>query len=172
MATILCGNCKQTHTSVQAVKDCYAGKLDMTVIVEHTDEQVFERIAANEERSARYERAAQDRYDRTRAMVERPNIGTDDAGIYHFKGVIYKVYKAQTHNTMLVKELKITKGEKGVWEYIGSARKALPFQAQKLTLEDAKQYGAVYGICCVCGAILTNVVSIEAGIGPICGGRL
>ena len=38
----------------------------------------------------------------------------------------------------------------------------------KMTLEEAKQFGALYGTCCVCGRTLTNEDSIEAGIGPVC----
>lgn len=41
----------------------------------------------------------------------------------------------------------------------------------KMTLEQAKEWGALYGACCCCGATLTDEVSIEAGIGPICGKR-
>lgn len=32
----------------------------------------------------------------------------------------------------------------------------------------AKAYGIETGVCCICNATLTNKVSIEAGIGPIC----
>lgn len=41
-----------------------------------------------------------------------------------------------------------------------------------MTLEEAKDFGALYGVCCVCGRTLTNEESIEAGIGPVCGRRL
>jgi hypothetical protein len=41
----------------------------------------------------------------------------------------------------------------------------------KMTLEEAKEFGALYGTCCVCGRTLTNESSIEAGIGPVCAGK-
>lgn len=41
----------------------------------------------------------------------------------------------------------------------------------KLTHEDAKAFGALYGMCCNCGRLLTNEVSIHLGIGPVCGKR-
>lgn len=41
----------------------------------------------------------------------------------------------------------------------------------KLTLEEAKAFGALYGTCCVCARTLTDEKSIEAGIGPICAGK-
>lgn len=40
-----------------------------------------------------------------------------------------------------------------------------------MTLEEAKQFGALYGVCMVCGRTLTDPKSVEAGIGPICAGR-
>lgn len=40
--------------------------------------------------------------------------------------------------------------------------------ADKMSLEEAKEYGALYGTCCVCARTLTNEASIEAGIGPVC----
>jgi hypothetical protein len=44
-------------------------------------------------------------------------------------------------------------------------------EAHKMTLEEAVQFGKLYGVCCRCGAILTNEDSISAGIGPVCAGK-
>lgn len=41
----------------------------------------------------------------------------------------------------------------------------------KLTYEQAKAFGALYGTCCRCGKTLTDELSIALGIGPVCGGR-
>lgn len=41
----------------------------------------------------------------------------------------------------------------------------------KLSHEDAKAFGVLYGMCVNCGRLLTNEVSIHLGIGPVCGGR-
>lgn len=41
-----------------------------------------------------------------------------------------------------------------------------------LTHERAVAFGKLYGVCGVCGRTLTNEESIEAGIGPVCAGRL
>lgn len=43
--------------------------------------------------------------------------------------------------------------------------------ATRLSLDEAKEFGAVYGVCCVCSRTLTNEASIAAGIGPICAGK-
>jgi len=39
-------------------------------------------------------------------------------------------------------------------------------------LAAAKKYGKLSGRCCVCGHDLTNDESIDAGIGPVCAGRI
>lgn len=41
----------------------------------------------------------------------------------------------------------------------------------KMTLEQAKEWGALYGTCCRCGITLTNEESIARGLGPICADR-
>lgn len=38
----------------------------------------------------------------------------------------------------------------------------------RMTLEEAKAWGAQHGICCVCAAFLSDHKSVEAGIGPVC----
>lgn len=39
---------------------------------------------------------------------------------------------------------------------------------KRMTLEEAKAWGARVGHCCVCGKLLTDNRSVEAGIGPVC----
>lgn len=41
----------------------------------------------------------------------------------------------------------------------------------KMTLAQAKEWGALYGTCCRCGTQLTDEKSIADGIGPICGDK-
>lgn len=59
--------------------------------------------------------------------------------------------------------------ETGKFEYHG---RKFPFhqlgEISLLTLEKAKEFGDLYGMCAKCGATLTNEESIERGIGPIC----
>lgn len=43
--------------------------------------------------------------------------------------------------------------------------------ADKMSKEAAKEFGQLYGVCCVCARTLTDETSIADGIGPICGGR-
>lgn len=42
---------------------------------------------------------------------------------------------------------------------------------QRMSEQDARAFGALYGICCACSADLTDERSIAAGIGPICGAK-
>lgn len=59
------------------------------------------------------------------------------------------------------------KGKAGEFVYeAGLLRKLHP--EWLLSLEEAQKYGKLYGFCCVCGRVLTNEKSIEAGIGPVC----
>ena len=60
--------------------------------------------------------------------------------------------------------------ETGRFEYHTGLIRKLD-ESMRMTLEQAKQYGAIYGVCCNCGRTLTNEDSIEAGIGPICAGK-
>jgi hypothetical protein len=99
-------------------------------------------------------------------------------GIYRKPdGTIYRVYfnLAETH--LLAKKLIIvSKGDmergkpaKVKWEYAGAARRFVKL-SEKMPYEEAKDFGALYGIC-IFGHPLNDPVSIHLGIGPICGRR-
>jgi hypothetical protein len=95
-----------------------------------------------------------------------------EAGMYKSGGQIYKVQAARESGNLYAKRLiPGDPGEKASFEYAKGAIGRLK-ASDRLSMEDAKEFGALYGSCCVCGRLLTNEVSIEAGIGPICGGRL
>lgn len=49
--------------------------------------------------------------------------------------------------------------------------RAIENEARLATLEESKEFGQLYGICCLCGRLLTDEDSIAAGIGPICAGK-
>lgn len=89
--------------------------------------------------------------------------GTDD---------IYKVYyTVHGANVLAVKRLTRREGKKGSFKYLGAARRFLPGNAVKMTLEEAAAFGKLYGFCIRCGRTLTDEGSIAAGIGPICAGK-
>jgi len=58
----------------------------------------------------------------------------------------------------------------GRFKYVGLASKHVTLN-WKLSLEEAKKWGVLYGVCCNCGRTLTKEESIQAGIGPICAGK-
>lgn len=106
-----------------------------------------------------------------------------EAGMYRQDGVIYKVQKA-VHGSghLYAKRLVLsgyatddnggpTVGTTAHFEYAAGMIRKL-YAEDRMTLEQAKEFGALYGTCCVCGRTLTNETSIEAGIGPVCGNRI
>lgn len=91
-----------------------------------------------------------------------------EAAIYLMGDVVVKVQRAvHGSGNMYAKRLDPATGR---FEYeAGLIRKITP--AMRMTLEQAKEFGAIYGVCCNCGRTLTNEDSIEAGIGPVCAGK-
>jgi hypothetical protein len=91
-----------------------------------------------------------------------------EAGYYHHDNKVYKVVVSpQTGNTYA----KVFTPDNG-WVYAQGAVKTLAqASAPALTLEEAKKYGRIYGVCIVCSRTLTDEGSIAAGIGPICAGK-
>ena len=98
--------------------------------------------------------------------------GVTQDGMYRKNGEIFKVQRA-VHGSGNLYAKKLTEVEEGVWkfEYAPGAVRRLR-ATDRMTLEQAKEWGALYGTCCVCGRTLTNETSIEDGIGPVCGGKL
>lgn len=88
-----------------------------------------------------------------------------DEGMYKVGDDIFKVYHTQAGH-IATKQLT----EDG-FEYTGRKPLAMIKPEQRMTLDQAKEYGKVTGTCCNCGRLLTNEDSIEAGIGPICAGK-
>ncbi len=77
-----------------------------------------------------------------------------------------KVYKVQTSPNSGYNFAKVLNNH-GQFEYAKGALKTIS-AADKLTLEDAKQYGRIHGTCIICSRTLTDETSIANGIGPIC----
>lgn len=121
-----------------------------------------------------------------RAQAAKPSETPSEApeGMHRIADRIYKVQRSQESGRVYAKELvKVSEpatfagvrvtGEythKFEFQYAAGAVRRLS-EATLMTLEEAKEFGALYGTCCVCGRTLTNEESIEAGIGPVCAGR-
>lgn len=80
-------------------------------------------------------------------------------------GQLIEVYKTRK-GFLVAKSIDETTGEK---TYLG--KQGLTNLDHKLSLEEAKQWGRETGICCSCGAKLTDPISVENGIGPICASK-
>lgn len=82
-------------------------------------------------------------------------------------GNIYQVTQARHGSHFLAKVLDQGTGK---FEYAGAAKRFVKAD-QRMTLEEAKEYGKQTGNCLVCGRRLTAEASVEAGVGPVCAGR-
>lgn len=92
-------------------------------------------------------------------------------GMHILKGSIYKVQRAvHGSGNLYAKELVQQDEERWTFDYAPGVVRNLS-QDTAMTLEQAKEFGALYGTCAVCGRTLTNEESIEAGIGPVCAGK-
>lgn len=135
MASIKCGNCHNTHQSVDEVRACYASVADTRT---------------------------------PSAYVPDPTVPVEPAreGMYRMDDRIFKVQRAiHGSGNLYAKELV-----QGGFVYAPGIIKRLN-ESHRMTLEQAKEYGALYGTCCVCGRTLTDEVSIANGIGPVCAGK-
>ena len=87
-----------------------------------------------------------------------------------FAGLVCKVQTSKTSGNPYAMALipqHLESGDKFVFEFqSGLIRKLSPGMA--ISREQAIEFGVRFGICCRCGAELTNEESIELGIGPIC----
>jgi len=107
------------------------------------------------------------KFDR-KPRIER--VALED-GIYLVDGTVYKVQHAvHGSGNQYAKRLEVASGERGRFKYEAGAVKRIRPE-HRMDLAKAKEFGAIYGVCCNCGATLTNEDSIEAGIGPVCAAK-
>lgn len=98
-------------------------------------------------------------------IIATPVRRVDHDGIYRDEdGTIWKVQEArQGSGRLYAKRLD----EDGTFTYVPGAIHTLRAD-QRMTAEQAREYGALYGRCCACGRDLTDEDSIARGIGPVC----
>lgn len=92
-------------------------------------------------------------------------------GWYDLDGTVYKVQRAVNGSGNLYAKVLVIEGTSGTWQYEPGAMRKLA-GATRLTVEAAAAYGKLYGVCMACGRTLTDEVSIEQGIGPVCSKRV
>lgn len=89
-----------------------------------------------------------------------------EKGMYRMNGDVYKVYR--TREGHLATKILTEDG----FNYTGRKPLHSLTSEHRMTLEEAKEYGKITGTCCQCGRKLTDENSIEAGIGPVCAGKI
>lgn len=95
-------------------------------------------------------------------------VKVSEAGIYRTAdGTIYKVQRSRESGNLYAKRLNVA--GRG-FTYAQGAIYLLTAD-DRLTLDEAKAFGFEFGICCVCGAELSDPKSVAQGIGPVCAKR-
>jgi hypothetical protein len=95
-----------------------------------------------------------------------------ELGMYRKDGVVFRVKRSKQSGNlyaMRYNPLAPVKSERFVYERGGVFRLSAD---NRMTLAEAQKAGHEFGICCVCGAELSDPVSVERGIGPICVQRI
>lgn len=158
MANILCGHCRLYHATVAEVKAC------STNPNRTTRPEGVPLLGEEAEQPGRH-------YAESIADARRSAAQEIEDGIYRVGPRIFKAYTSIQSGRTLCKSLKIDGIDgKPQWIYEGMAYRFVKPE-EKMSLEDAKEFGQIYGICCKCGRTLTDETSIAKGIGPICEDR-
>lgn len=105
------------------------------------------------------------------STLKAQHIRVIELGMYRTpEGRIFRIYEGRTSKRHLAKELVGSPDAGYEFVYAGLASNIVKPE-HRMTLEEAKEWGAQTGYCCNCGALLTDPESVSAGIGPICGKR-
>lgn len=91
-------------------------------------------------------------------------------GMHKVEDRIYKVQRAVHGSGNLYAKRLVQRGENWSFEYAPGAVRNLSNET-RMTLDEARAFGALYGTCCACGRTLTDEASIAAGIGPVCANK-
>jgi hypothetical protein len=92
-----------------------------------------------------------------------------EPGVYKTpQSIIYRVQISRQSGNLYAKRLDIDTCK---FEFEAGAIRMLRPE-WKMTLAEAKAFGVETGICCVCGAFLTDPRSVAEGIGPVCARRV
>jgi hypothetical protein len=88
-------------------------------------------------------------------------------------GAIFKVYVTRSGHKVAKRAIvtEVEGGYEAEMAYEGKAPLRTLDASMRMSVEEAQQFGALYGICCMCAAELNDETSVALGIGPVCGGR-
>lgn len=115
--------------------------------------------------------AAIDRLKKTVDALPKPKQATVEPGYYMVGSDAYFVTTSKMSGKPYAKKWSLPAGaSKATWVYAPGVMNLLAAKATPMTLADAKAFGHAHGYCIRCGRLLTDPVSVENGIGPICQG--
>jgi len=173
------------HTSAAEVRNCFRNSGKGSQRIENLDDildAAFD-VQIQERERQEDEAVARAKMDCDIAAIGAPV--TED-GMYRNPqtGEIFKVYRTvHGANQLVAKRLmmlddsysKTVRGKqvevKAEFVYAGKAGLRGLTAEMKMTLEEGKKYGAIYGVCVRCAATLTREESIERAMGPVCAGK-
>lgn len=156
---MICGNCKSNHTTVQEVKDCFAGH--GTVMTKAPEVEGFAKQYI-ESRDFKPMATSPEPLPASSYALETAN------GL-----AFYEVQngKGKWKGTQFLVKLI---GHPGTWKKIpvkGSARSIVMAQLQEDPKAAAILFSRNFTICAVCGSPLSDPESLAAGLGPVCATR-
>lgn len=131
----------------------------------------YGRLTERQEASARsmYAKAQERQAGR---QAQAPANPVTEVGMYlNADGVAYRVKRSQAGRLYASRYVPEAQERADRFVYEGGAVYRLD-ASMRMTMEQAKALGAQYAQCCVCGRDLSAEQSVEAGIGPVCAGRL
>lgn len=112
--------------------------------------------------------------DRTRQRDESQAVANPvtEEGMYRTNGTVYRIKRTRDgerlYATRFVPDATV-KSERFVYDKGAIHRISAD---DRMTPEQAEELGALYGVCVVCGAELTDPQSVARGIGPVCRKRV
>lgn len=106
-------------------------------------------------------------------LLATKKVGALSVGMYRTSdGTMYRVHESRETGNLYAKRMvwDLTDA-KPHFEYDRGAIYRLTAE-DRLSVEDARAWGVETGVCCVCGAFLTDAKSVARGIGPVCEGKV
>jgi uncharacterized protein DUF6011 len=93
-------------------------------------------------------------------------------GVHLVDETVYRVVRGRQSGRLYAKRLVPVEHGKADWEYEGRRPFRKLSEATLIGDEEAREFGARFGVCCVCAKTLTAGLSVDLGIGPVCGKRI
>lgn len=107
-------------------------------------------------------------------LVATKEVGALSVGMYRTAdGTFYRVHESRETGRLYAKRM--------VWDMLTESKPRFEYDrgavyrlsaSDRLSIADARAWGVETGVCCVCGAFLTDAKSVARGIGPVCEGKV